>query len=65
VDKVDVEGGGVSHIAALERLELSDPNKNSEMYSNWAESVRSFPQVIKQKVRKKIRICSLTSNALI
>ncbi|KAM4575969.1 complement component C7 [Odontesthes bonariensis] len=51
VAKVDVEGGGVSHIAALERLDITDPNKNSEMYSNWAESVRSFPQVIKQTLR--------------
>ncbi|XP_037535981.1 complement component C7 [Nematolebias whitei] len=51
VVQVNVEGGGVSHIAALKRMQLDDPNKNWEMYSNWADSIRSFPQVIKQKLR--------------
>uniref|UniRef100_A0A3Q0R5G1 Complement component C7 n=1 Tax=Amphilophus citrinellus TaxID=61819 RepID=A0A3Q0R5G1_AMPCI len=51
VDKVDVEGGGVSHIAALKRMSLAYPDRNWEMYSNWADSVRSFPQVVKQKLR--------------
>ncbi|KAM6931014.1 LOW QUALITY PROTEIN: complement component C7 [Xenentodon cancila] len=51
VAKVDVEGGGVSHITALKTIQLDNPNKNWEMYSNWAESVRSFPQIIKQKLR--------------
>ncbi|XP_061585342.1 complement component C7 [Cololabis saira] len=51
VEKVNVEGGGISHIAALKRLDLNEPSKNWEMYSNWAESVRSFPQIIKQKLR--------------
>lgn len=49
--KVDVEGGGVSHIAALNMMNLDNPERNWEMYLNWAESVRSFPQVIKQKLR--------------
>uniref|UniRef100_A0AAX7U5X9 Complement component C7 n=1 Tax=Astatotilapia calliptera TaxID=8154 RepID=A0AAX7U5X9_ASTCA len=49
--KVDVEGGGVSHIAALNMMNLDNPERNWEMYSNWAESVRSFPKVIKQKLR--------------
>uniref|UniRef100_UPI0037E76B72 complement component C7 n=1 Tax=Semicossyphus pulcher TaxID=241346 RepID=UPI0037E76B72 len=51
VNEVNVEGGGVSHIAALKRLQLNDPNRNWEMYSNWADSIRSFPQVIKKKLR--------------
>lgn len=51
VKKVDVEGGGVSHIAALKMMSLDNPDRNWEMYSNWADSVRSFPQVIKQKLR--------------
>uniref|UniRef100_A0A672GY84 Complement component C7 n=1 Tax=Salarias fasciatus TaxID=181472 RepID=A0A672GY84_SALFA len=51
VIKVDVEGGGISHIAALKTMQLSDHDKNWEMYSNWADSVRSFPQIIKQKLR--------------
>ncbi|XP_017286761.1 complement component C7 isoform X2 [Kryptolebias marmoratus] len=50
VAQVNVEGGGITHIAALNRIQLDDPNKNWEMYSNWADSVRSFPQVIKQKL---------------
>lgn len=53
--KVDVEGGGISHIAALKRMELDDQSKNWEMYSNWADSVRSFPQVVKQKVEGEIK----------
>uniref|UniRef100_A0A669CNY5 Complement component C7 n=1 Tax=Oreochromis niloticus TaxID=8128 RepID=A0A669CNY5_ORENI len=48
---LDVEGGGVSHIAALNMMNLDNPERNWEMYLNWAESVRSFPQVIKQKLR--------------
>ncbi|XP_020502100.2 complement component C7 isoform X1 [Labrus bergylta] len=51
VNKVDVEGGGIEHIAALKRLNLDDPKRNWEMYSNWADSVRSFPKVTKQKLR--------------
>lgn len=46
-----MDGGGVQHIAGLKTMSLDDPDKNWEMYSNWADSVRSFPQVIKQKVR--------------
>ncbi|XP_045890547.1 complement component C7 [Micropterus dolomieu] len=48
---VDVQGGGIEHIAPLENMQVADPDKNWEMYSNWAESVRSFPKVIKQKLR--------------
>ncbi|XP_041856265.1 complement component C7 [Melanotaenia boesemani] len=51
VDKVFVDGGSVSHIEALKRMDLKDPKKNWDMYSNWAESVRSFPQIINQKLR--------------
>ncbi|KAM9744072.1 complement component C7 [Menidia menidia] len=51
VDKVDIVGGEVSHISALEKMDLTDTGTNSELYSNWAESVRSFPLVIKQKLR--------------
>lgn len=51
VKRVDVEGGGIQHIAALKTMQLADPNRNWEMYSNWADSVRSFPQVTKQKLR--------------
>lgn len=50
--KVDVEGGGLSHSAALQRMQLDDASKNWEMYSNWADSIRSFPKIIKQKVEK-------------
>uniref|UniRef100_A0A3Q3VSR5 Complement component C7 n=1 Tax=Mola mola TaxID=94237 RepID=A0A3Q3VSR5_MOLML len=49
--KVDVRGGGLQHIAALTSMSLDEPNKNREMYSNWAHSIQSFPDVTKQKVR--------------
>lgn len=54
MEKVDVEGGSVAHMAAMATMNLDDPNRNWEMYSNWADSVRSFPQVTKQKVRSQI-----------
>lgn len=50
VNKVDVEGGDIKHIAALKTMQLSDPAKNWETYSNWADSIRSFPQITNQKV---------------
>ncbi|XP_029016569.1 complement component C7 [Betta splendens] len=49
--KVTVVGGGTSQIAALQRLEVSTADKNWETYANWADSVGSFPQIIKQKFR--------------
>nr|XP_046243678.1 complement component C7 [Scatophagus argus] len=49
--RMDVSGGGTQHIAALKTMQLDNPNNNWEMYSNWADSVRSFPQVTKQKLR--------------
>uniref|UniRef100_A0AAQ6ARK8 Complement component C7 n=1 Tax=Amphiprion ocellaris TaxID=80972 RepID=A0AAQ6ARK8_AMPOC len=51
VKRVDVEGGSSSHIAALKTMQLNEPQKNWEMYSNWTESVRSCPEVTKQKLR--------------
>lgn len=59
---MDVKGGGIQHIAALQAMQLSDPGKNWEKYSNWADSVRSFPTVTKQKVREsKINRLNLKS----
>ncbi|XP_012725523.2 complement component C7 [Fundulus heteroclitus] len=49
--KVKVLGGGVTHVAALENMQLGDSDKNWEMYSNWADSIKYFPVVIKQKLR--------------
>ncbi len=51
--RVDVVGGDVQFIAPLKRMQTDDPAKNWEVYSNWADSVRSFPKVTKQKVRGK------------
>ncbi|XP_029915184.1 complement component C7 [Myripristis murdjan] len=51
VRKVNVDGGSTQHIAALLNMNLDDADKNQEMYSNWADSIRSFPDVIKQKLR--------------
>jgi hypothetical protein len=47
--KIEVEGG--LHIARMYNLDLSEPAKNLIAYSDWADSVISFPVVIKQKVR--------------
>ncbi|XP_074493748.1 complement component C7 [Sebastes fasciatus] len=49
--KVYVEGGGIQHIAALQAMQLSDPNRNWEIYSNWADSIRLSPVVTKQTLR--------------
>ncbi|XP_068167539.1 complement component C7 [Antennarius striatus] len=49
--RVDVKGGGISQIAQLETMKPADVEKNWESYSNWADSVRSFPQVTNQKLR--------------
>lgn len=50
VNKVFVVGGDIKHIAALETMQLDDTAKNWEIYSNWADSIRSFPKITKQKV---------------
>ncbi|KAM9360672.1 complement component C7 [Symphorus nematophorus] len=51
VERVDVEGGDAGYGTALRGIRFGNPDKNWEMYSNWAESVRSFPKVTKQKLR--------------
>ncbi|KAF3851218.1 hypothetical protein F7725_012990 [Dissostichus mawsoni] len=51
VKDVDVQGGGIQQIAALMLIQPSSPDRNWEMYSNWAESVGSFPKVMKQTLR--------------
>lgn len=53
IRRLDVSGGGVQHIATLKAMQLDDQNTNWEKYSNWADSIRSFPGVIKQKVKEK------------
>ncbi|XP_056449044.1 complement component C7 [Gadus chalcogrammus] len=47
--KIEVEGG--LHITRMYNLDLSEPAKNWIAYSDWADSVISFPVVIKQKLR--------------
>lgn len=51
MNKVYVDGGGPQFIAALQSMQFDNPERNWEMYSNWADSITSFPKVIKQKVR--------------
>uniref|UniRef100_A0A7N8YQG0 Complement component C7 n=1 Tax=Mastacembelus armatus TaxID=205130 RepID=A0A7N8YQG0_9TELE len=51
VKNVDVQGGGIQHIAALKTMQLHDTGKNWQMYSDWADSITSFPKVTKQKLR--------------
>ncbi|GAA6223149.1 complement component C7-like [Lates japonicus] len=51
MNKVYVDGGGPQFIAALQSMQFDHPERNWEMYSNWADSIRSFPKIIKQKLR--------------
>ncbi|KAM7416037.1 hypothetical protein PAMA_018215 [Pampus argenteus] len=51
VHRVDVVGGDVQYTAELMTMQPSNAEKNWEVYSNWADSIGSFPQVIKQKLR--------------
>ncbi|XP_068614087.1 complement component C7-like [Brachionichthys hirsutus] len=49
--RVDVKGGAISNMANLKAMAPGDAGKNWESYSNWADSIRLFPQVTKQKLR--------------
>ncbi|XP_035514577.1 complement component C7 [Morone saxatilis] len=49
--KVDVNGGDNQYTGVLQNMQPSEPDKNWEVYSNWADSVRSFPIVTKKKLR--------------
>ncbi|XP_053180956.1 complement component C7 [Scomber japonicus] len=51
VHKVDVDGGDLPFIAGLKTMDFNNPERNWEIYSNWADSIQSFPQVTKQKLR--------------
>ncbi|XP_041826210.1 complement component 7b [Melanotaenia boesemani] len=48
--KVHVFGGDPSFIAALSVLDLENPEANGQIYSEWASSVRDFPDIIDQKL---------------
>ncbi|KAA0720003.1 Complement component C7 [Triplophysa tibetana] len=49
--KTDIIGGHTAYIAGLSLIDLENPEKNQQMYSNWAGSVKDLPKVIKQKLR--------------
>lgn len=51
VKRVDLVGGSAQHTEALKVMDLDNPDQNWVMYSNWADSIRSFPEVIKQTLR--------------
>ncbi|KAI4820257.1 hypothetical protein KUCAC02_028241 [Chaenocephalus aceratus] len=51
VPKVDVKGGGSEQTAALMLIQPSSPDSNWEVYSNWVESIGSFPDVMKKTLR--------------
>ncbi|XP_072290003.1 complement component C7 [Eucyclogobius newberryi] len=51
VGKVAPDGGSPGLIAQLQNMEISTPEKNWQAYTDWADSIRSFPVVIKQKLR--------------
>uniref|UniRef100_A0A3B4Y6I9 Complement component C7 n=1 Tax=Seriola lalandi dorsalis TaxID=1841481 RepID=A0A3B4Y6I9_SERLL len=48
---VRVEGGDPQYGIPLEAMRPYDQNRNQELYSNWADSIRSFPKVTKKKLR--------------
>lgn len=50
--KVNVFGGDPQFIGALSVLDLQKPEANGEIYNNWASSVKDFPSVINQKVKR-------------
>lgn len=50
--KTDIIGGHASYVAGLGVLDLDNPERNQEMFSKWAGSVKDYPQVIKQKAGK-------------
>ncbi|KAM4528425.1 complement component C7 [Odontesthes bonariensis] len=49
--KVNVFGGDPAFIASLSVVDLENPEANGQVYSDWASSVRDFPDVIDQKLR--------------
>ncbi|XP_020787998.2 LOW QUALITY PROTEIN: complement component C7 [Boleophthalmus pectinirostris] len=51
VGKVTPEGGSDALIAQLQNMEISTPEANWRAYTDWADSVRSFPKVINSKLR--------------
>lgn len=51
VGKVYTEGGSTALQAQLQELHSTKPEDNWKIYTDWAASVRSFPKVIKQKLR--------------
>uniref|UniRef100_A0A3B4ATM9 Complement component C7 n=1 Tax=Periophthalmus magnuspinnatus TaxID=409849 RepID=A0A3B4ATM9_9GOBI len=51
VHRVTAEGGGDALIAQLQNMAISTPEANWRAYTNWADSLRSFPKVIKSKLR--------------
>ncbi|KAM6964866.1 complement component C7 [Aplochiton taeniatus] len=51
LQKVSVEGGTQGNIEAVKAMDLSDPGASWGKYKDWVESVRSFPQPIKEKWR--------------
>ncbi|KAM9392033.1 complement component C7 [Pholidichthys leucotaenia] len=44
-------GGGGPQITALMNMPLDDIDSNWRMYSDWADSIGSFPAITKQKLR--------------
>lgn len=59
--KVDVVGGNPGLKRFLTVLDLDNPEENGRKYDDWASSVRDFPQIIEQKVRKTHSISILCS----
>uniref|UniRef100_A0A8C6TML5 Complement component C7 n=1 Tax=Neogobius melanostomus TaxID=47308 RepID=A0A8C6TML5_9GOBI len=49
--KMTVEGGSDALIAQLQNMAIATQDANWRTYTNWADSVSSFPKVIKPKLR--------------
>ncbi|KAK3523897.1 hypothetical protein QTP70_015725 [Hemibagrus guttatus] len=49
--KTNIIGGHGAYVAGLGQLDLENPERNYDMYTKWAGSVKDFPQVIKLKLR--------------
>ncbi|XP_062411223.1 complement component 7b isoform X2 [Sardina pilchardus] len=47
----NIAGGYPAYAEGLKHLNLNDPEANHNMYTKWAGTVKSFPVVIKEKLR--------------
>ncbi|XP_062310618.1 complement component C7 [Osmerus eperlanus] len=50
VQNVILTGGYTEHVEGLKHIDLRNPTENGRIYKNWADSLKSFPGVFKEKL---------------